>query len=91
MNKNTWHNTYKYLSLVHFTFVAHKTIAHLPFHPLFQQLQGDLAHQVDQESLGVLVLRWVQSLQLVPVKDNRDILRKMYYTCTKSAFHLCPK
>ncbi len=60
---------------MHFAFVAYKMHAHLPFHPLFPQLQVDLAHQVDQESLGVLALRWVLSLQLGPVRDNRDTLR----------------
>lgn len=52
---------------------------HLPFHPLFQQLQVDLVHQVDQESQGVLALHLVLSLQLVPFKDKHDTLRLINY------------
>lgn len=47
--------------------------AYLPFHPLFQQLQVDLAPQGDQESLDVLALHLAPSLQSAPVKDSRDI------------------
>lgn len=43
-----------------------------PFHPLFQQLQVDLALQVDQGNPGVPALHLVLFLQLVPFKDNAD-------------------
>lgn len=56
----------------------------LPFHPLFQQLQVDLAHQVDRGSLDVLAHHWVLSLQLGPV----DILRLM---CNKTCLQLHTK
>lgn len=49
-----------------------RTQSHLPFHPLCQQHQVDLAHQVDQGSLGVLALHWALSLQLGP--DNGGIM-----------------
>lgn len=56
-----------------FVCVAYTIHAYLPFHPLFQQLQVDLAPQGDQESLDVLALHLAPSLQSVPVKDNTDI------------------